>query len=514
MISKTEFERLGEQGFNCIPLIKELLADLDTPLSTYFKLADEPFSYLLESVEGGEKWGRYSIIGLACRHRLEIKGRTIRIINGNDVKEYASDHPLNEVRKFKDLNQSPEIPGAPRFTGGLVGYFGYGTIQHIESGLNVSENPDPAETPDILLLASSEVVVFDNLRGRMYLVIHANPKHEHAWETGHSRLNLLIERLRQPCRQQAAGASTAAAYPQTSGCEYYFPKQRYLDAVKKCKQYIYEGDAFQIVLSQRLALSYPGRAIDLYRALRTLNPSPYMYYFNLDGFHIAGSSPEILVRLENGTINLRPIAGTRPRGKTEQEDEDLATELLADPKEIAEHLMLIDLGRNDVGRVALPGSVSVTDMMTIEKYSHVMHIVSNVSGQIKKELDAIDVLSATFPAGTLSGAPKIRALEIAEELEPHRRGIYSGAIGYIGWNGNMDTAIAIRTAVVKDNRAHVQAGGGIVADSEPLAEWQESMNKAGAVLQAIEMVKRGLEKPFDSDLSGSRKKTEIPSKNQ
>ena len=492
MISKEEFDRLGQQGYNSIPLIRELLADLDTPLSTYFKLADEPWSYLLESVEGGEKWGRYSIIGLACNNRLEINTHKVRIVDGDAVQEFESNDPLNEVRKFKDLHRSPEIANAPRFTGGLVGYFGYGTIQYIESHLGTCATADPADTPDILLLSSSEVVVFDNLKGRMYLVIHANPEYPDAWESGQLRLDHLIQRLREQRPQTNMNPSANSETSVQSELRYFFPKEQYLDAVDKCKQYIYEGDAFQIVLSQRLAMDYTGRAIDLYRALRTLNPSPYMYYFNLGDFHIAGSSPEVLVRLENDTITVRPIAGTRHRGTTEEEDENLVMELLADPKENAEHLMLIDLGRNDVGRVSMTGTVSVTDMMTIEKYSHVMHIVSNVTGQVKKGLDAIDVLSAAFPAGTLSGAPKIRALEIIEELELHRRGIYSGAIGYIGWNGNMDMAIAIRTAVVRDQQAHIQAGGGIVADSEPLAEWQESMNKAGAVLRAIEMVGEGL----------------------
>ncbi len=496
MISQAEFESLGQQGYNSIPLIRELLADLDTPLSTYFKLADEPWSYLLESVEGGEKWGRYSIIGLACNNRLEINGHTVRIIHGDQVREYHSDEPLQEVRKFKDLYRTPEIADAPRFTGGLVGYFGYGTIRHIEPHLDACVTADPSDTPDIVLISSSEVVIFDNLRGRMYLVIHANPETPDAWESGQLRLNQLIDRLREQRTHTSLNPPNDLGAQRQSDLQYFFPKEQYLDAVDQCKRYIYEGDAFQIVLSQRLALDFPGRPIDLYRALRTLNPSPYMYYFNLGDFHIAGSSPEVLVRLENDTVTLRPIAGTRHRGSTEEEDENLVAELLADPKETAEHLMLIDLGRNDVGRVSRTGTVSVTDMMTIEKYSHVMHIVSNVTGLIQEGLDAIDVLSASFPAGTLSGAPKIRALEIVEELEPHRRGIYSGAIGYIGWNGNMDMAIAIRTAVVKDQQAHVQAGGGIVADSQPLAEWQESMNKAGAVLRAIEMVGEGLEKPL------------------
>lgn len=496
MLSKAEFQELGQQGYNSIPLIRELLADLDTPLSTYFKLADEPWSYLLESVEGGEKWGRYSIIGLACNNRIEITGHIVKIIHGNRVQKFHSDNPLQEVRKFKERFRTPEINDAPRFTGGLVGYFGYGTIRYIEPHLDTGANADPSDTPDIVLISSNEVVVFDNLRGRMYLVIHANPETPDAWESGQLRLNQLIGRLREQHPQTPLDSSIGQKPSKPSDMHYFFPKEKYLDAVDQCKHYIYEGDAFQIVLSQRLALDFPGRPIDLYRALRTLNPSPYMYYFHLGDFHIAGSSPEVLVRLENDNITLRPIAGTRHRGSTEEEDENLVKELLADPKETAEHLMLIDLGRNDVGRVSRSGTVSVTDMMTIEKYSHVMHIVSNVTGQIQEGLDAIDVLSASFPAGTLSGAPKIRALEIIEELEPHRRGIYSGAIGYIGWNGNMDMAIAIRTAVVKNQQAHVQAGGGIVADSKPLAEWQESMNKAGAVLRAIEMVGEGLEKPL------------------
>ena len=501
MLNKQQFDHLASAGFNRIPLVREILADLETPLSTYLKLAQQPFSYLLESVQGGEKWGRYSIIGLPCHKRLEVRGKTLSLYQDGTLSEQREcDDPLDEVRQYHQQYTVPEIPELPRFNGGLVGYFGYDTVSYIEPHLGSNSTRDPVDAPDILLMVSEELIVFDNLAGRLYVVIHVDPGTSQAWETGLQRLQDLIYELNTASSRSSAADSEQkfTRIPDNESCfESSFPQAEYEAAVDKCKQYIYDGDAFQIVISQRLSLPYTAPPLDLYRALRTLNPSPYMYYLDLGDFHIAGSSPEILVRVENGEITLRPIAGTRPRGENTEQDIALAEELLSDPKELAEHLMLIDLGRNDVGRVSKIGTVSVTDKMAIEKYSHVMHIVSNVTGQINEGLDAIDVLRATFPAGTLSGAPKVRAMEIIEELEPDKRGIYSGAIGYIGWNGNMDTAIAIRTALIKNNTVYIQAGAGIVADSVPKSEWEETMNKGRAIFKAVEMVNAGLHNPLD-----------------
>lgn len=511
MLNQQNFNRLAVAGYNHIPLVREVLADLETPLSTYLKLADQPYSYLLESVQGGEKWGRYSIIGLPCNKRLEIRGSQLSFFENNTLTDQRiSADPLHEVRQFAKGYRVPELPELPRFSGGLVGYFGYDTVSYIEPHLGKNPIRDPVDAPDILLMVSERLVVFDNLTGRLYVVVHVNPglesMWENAWESGRDSLAGIITQLNRklPARTDTVTCTDTVA-PATppltdeSNFDTSFPREDYEAAVNRCRQYIFDGDAFQIVISQRLSLSYTAPPLDLYRALRTLNPSPYMYYLNLENFHIAGSSPEILVRVEDGEITLRPIAGTRRRGGNDNEDARLAEELLSDPKELAEHLMLIDLGRNDVGRVSQIGTVKVTDNMAIEKYSHVMHIVSNVTGQLNQGLDAVDVLKATFPAGTLSGAPKVRAMEIIEELEPDKRGIYSGAIGYIGWNGNMDTAIAIRTALIRDNKVYIQAGGGIVADSVPKSEWEETMNKGRAVFKAVEMVNAGLHNPLDSE---------------
>ena len=497
MLNQQQFQSLAESGYNRIPLVREVLADLETPLSTFLKLADQPYSYLLESVQGGEKWGRYSIIGLACSRRLEIVGKTLTLVNGDQVERTTCADPLDQVREFQNQFKVPVLPELPRFNGGLVGYFGYDTVTHIESHLGANPQTDPVDAPDILLMVSEEIVVFDNLAGRLYVICHIDPSPDQAWQRGKDRLDQIVTRLNRELPAQAREVFHGA--PSESSFQSSMPQEKFEAAVEKCKQYIYDGDAFQIVLSQRMALPFSGRPLDLYRALRTLNPSPYMYYLNLGDFHIAGSSPEILVRLENDEVTLRPIAGTRKRGETAEQDAALADDLLSDPKELAEHLMLIDLGRNDVGRVSKTGTVVVTDKMSIEKYSHVMHIVSNVAGRIDDNLDAIDVLKATFPAGTLSGAPKVRAMEIIEELEPDKRGIYSGAIGYIGWNGNMDTAIAIRTALIKDDTVYVQAGAGIVADSVPRSEWEETLNKGRAVFRAVDMVNAGLHNPLDTE---------------
>ncbi len=491
MINEDEYKQLAKQGYNRIPLMREVLADLDTPLSTYMKLCSAPYTYLFESVQGGEKWGRYSIIGLPAQKIISINGTKVTIKeNGTIVEEYTVDDPLAEIERIqKDYNVA-EIEGMPRFNGGLVGYFGYETIRYIEPRLNKNDKEDPIGSPDILLMVSDEVIVFDNLGGKLYIIVHADPSNSDAFLKAHARLDELVETLATKQIQQppSNGSRTVNENDFISG----FTQTNYEAAVDAIKQYIVDGDAMQVVLSQRLSIPFASEPINLYRALRCLNPSPYMYFLDLDDFQIVGSSPEILVRLEDNIVTVRPIAGTRPRGKTEAEDLALEKDLLQDPKELAEHLMLIDLGRNDAGRVAKMGSVTLTDKMIIERYSHVMHIVSNVTGKLKEGMSAIDVLRATFPAGTVSGAPKIRAMEIIDELEPVKRGVYSGAVGYLSWNGNMDTAIAIRTAVIKDKTLHIQAGAGIVADSVPRNEWDETMNKGRAIFRAVSLAEKGL----------------------
>ncbi|MCU0834418.1 MAG: anthranilate synthase component I [Chromatiaceae bacterium] len=486
------FASLAAQGYNRIPIVCEVLADLDTPLSVYLKLAEGPHSFLLESVHGGEKWGRYSIIGLPCRMLLKVSGRQVSLVRDGAVIETAEvEDPLAWIQSFQDRFRAAEPPDLPRFVGGLVGYFGYDTVRYIEPKLASCPNPDSIGAPDILLLVADEVVVFDNLSGRMYIVIHLDPSAGDSLEAGQARIESLIARMRQGApRRPCESPREVKEADFVSG----FTEAGFKQAVERIKRYIFDGDCMQVVLSQRLSIPFAARPLDLYRALRGLNPSPYMYFLDLGDFHIVGSSPEILTRLEDGLVTVRPIAGTRRRGATEAEDRELEVELLADPKELAEHLMLIDLGRNDVGRVARIGSVRVTDRMIVERYSHVMHIVSNVVGELRDGMDAIDVLRATFPAGTVSGAPKIRAMEIIDELEPVKRGVYSGAAGYIGWNGNMDTAIAIRTAVIKDGELHIQAGAGIVADSQPQLEWEETMNKGRAIFRAVAMAEAGIDR--------------------
>ncbi len=487
-----QFDALAEQGFNRIPLDREVLADLDTPLSTYIKLAGGPYSYLFESVHGGEKWGRYSIIGLPCSTVLRIHGHDIAVLqDGAVVETVTADDPLAWVDSFQSRYRAPELPGLPRFSGGLVGYFGYDTVRYIEPRLAAFDKQDLLGCPDILLMVSDELLVFDNLAGTLQLIVHVDPATENAWESGQRRLDALVERLQSGTTGYDGNAAMAQAVEESdfvSG----FTRAGFEAAVGRIKDYIVEGDAMQVVLSQRMSIPFEAKPINLYRALRRLNPSPYMFYLDLGDFHIVGSSPEILVYVEEGIVTVRPIAGTRPRGSDAQQDQALENELLSDPKELAEHLMLIDLGRNDVGRVSETGSVELTEKMVVERYSHVMHIVSNVTGRIRPELSAIDVLRATFPAGTVSGAPKIRAMEIIDELEPVKRGVYAGAVGYLSWSGNMDTAIAIRTAVIKDGTLHIQAGAGIVADSVPAREWDETMNKGRAIFRAVAMAVRGL----------------------
>ena len=486
-----QFQYYAHQGYNRIPVTREVLADLDTPLSAYLKLADAPYSYLFESVHGGEQWGRYSIIGLPCRTLIKVFGHEITLERDGQVDETLTvADPLEWIREFAAGYRVPDIEGLPRFTGGLVGYFGYETIHYIEPQLR-SEKPDPLGTPDILLMVSEEVLVFDNLKGRLLIITHADPAEADALAKAQAHLDELIRGLRQN-RLPVSPPTTNRAVNEAdfvSG----FTQEGFENGVRRIKEYIVEGDVMQVVLSQRMSIPFSAAPLDLYRALRCLNPSPYMFHLNLGDFHIVGSSPEILVRLEDDVVTVRPIAGTRRRGKTHEEDLALEKDLLADPKEVAEHLMLIDLGRNDAGRVAETGSVRVTDRMIIERYSHVMHIVSNVTGRLVEGKDAFDVLRATFPAGTVSGAPKIRAMEIIGELEPVKRGVYSGAVGYVGWSGNLDTAIAIRTAVIKEGTLHIQAGAGVVHDSIPFNEWEETLNKGRAVFRAVAMAEAGLE---------------------
>jgi anthranilate synthase component 1 len=487
-INQAEFNALAAQGYNRIPLVLETFADLDTPLSLYLKLANQPFSYLLESVQGGERFGRYSIIGLPAQTRIVAHGRNVQVIKGDAVVETAEDsNPLDFVKAYQARFKTPPYEGLPRFTGGLAGYFGYETVRYIEKRLANTSKPDAIGTPDVLLMVSEQLAVVDNLSGKLYFIVYADTSEANAYENAHATLNALLKMLKK--------AVTIPETPPTDKTEAVseFGEDNFKAAVKRAQQYILDGDIMQVVLSQRMSQPFSASPLSLYRVLRSLNPSPYMFYYDMGDHHVVGASPEILVRLENGTVTARPIAGTRPRGKTREQDIALAEELLADPKERAEHVQLMDLGRNDVGRVAVTGSVKVTDNMMIERYSHVMHIVSNVEGKLKPNMDAIDVLKATFPAGTVSGAPKVRAMEIIDELEPSKRGIYAGAVGYLGFNGDMDVAIAIRTGVIKNGMLHVQAGAGIVADSVPQSEWIETQNKARAVLRAAELVQAGLD---------------------
>ena len=491
MTTIADFERFRDEGYNRIPLMREVLADLDTPVSIYLKLAQGRYSYLLESVQGGEKWGRYSIIGLPCRTIVRVTGQRLVIEqDGKEIHSELTTDPLGEIQRIQQQFKVPPIKGLPRFSGGLVGYFGYETVRYVEERLGLSDKPDPVLSADIMLMVSDEVIVFDNLIGRLYVIVHVDPKEKDGWREGHARLDRLVRQLDGPIPLPAVTQPRAVSEEDFVSS---FERPAFEAAVERCREYIASGDVFQVVLSQRLAIPFDIEPFSLYRALRTVNPSPYMYFLNLGELHIVGSSPEILVRLEDGEVTVRPIAGTRRRGHDEAEDLQLEQELMSSPKELAEHVMLVDLGRNDVGRIARTGSVKLTAKMAVERYSHVMHIVSNVVGELKEGLDASDVLRATFPAGTVSGAPKVRAMEIIEELEPERRGIYSGAVGYIGWNGNMDTAIAIRTAVISGGTLYIQAGAGIVADSIPAHEWQETMNKGRAIFRAVAVAAAGLE---------------------
>ena len=489
-LTEAEFRALAAQGYNRIPLVLESFADLDTPLSLYMKLANAPMSYLLESVVGGERFGRYSFIGLPANLRIRARGAAIEVEDRTGVIERHHGDPLAFIEAFMRRYRVAPRPGLPRFCGGLAGSFGYDIVRHIEPRLAAGARPSSPgidQVPDLLLLLTEELAVVDNLAGKIYLIVHADPAQHDAHEQARERLEALRRALRVPV---TLPLQTATALTHASS---EFGQQAFEDAVARAKAYIAAGDCMQVVVSQRLSRAFTESPLSLYRALRSLNPSPYMFYYDFGDFHVVGASPEILVRKEAATVTLRPIAGTRPRGTDRAADEQNAADLLADPKEIAEHVMLVDLGRNDVGRVAMTGTVKVTDRMVVERYSHVMHIVSNVEGTLQPGLSSLDVLRAAFPAGTVSGAPKVRAMEIIDELEPTRRAVYAGAVGYLSFQDDMDTAIAIRTAVIKDGMLYVQAGAGIVHDSVPATEWQETLNKARAVLRAADMVQQGLD---------------------
>lgn len=492
-MNPSDFERYRAKGYTRIPLSCELVADLDNPLSVFMKLADEPFTFLFESVQGGEKWGRYSIIGLPASKIIRVRANNVSITQDDvELQNFDVDDPLGWIEQYQTQFKVPEIDGMPRITGGLVGYFGYDTVRYVEPRLGPNPHPDPIDNPDILLMVTDALVVFDNLGGKLTVIVLVDPSEPDARLSGLRRLAALHSRLRAPlpCKATTHTATAVTEDDFESG----FTESGFKAAVKRIIEYITQGECMQVVLSQRLVVPFEAPPLDLYRALRTLNPSPYMFYLDLGDHHVVGASPEILVRLEEGEVTVRPLAGTRPRGATVAVDQAHEESLLADPKELAEHLMLIDLGRNDIGRIAQTGSVQVTDQFSIERYSHVMHIVSNVVGKLKQGMSSMDVLRATFPAGTLSGAPKVRAMEIIQELEPVKRGVYSGAVGYLSWNGNMDTAIAIRTAVIKHGQLNVQAGAGIVYDSDPESEWQETHSKARAIFRAVTMAQAG----FDS----------------
>ncbi|HZI83168.1 MAG TPA: anthranilate synthase component I [Casimicrobiaceae bacterium] len=489
-MTEAEFRALAAQGFNRIPLTLESFADLDTPLSLYVKLANRPFSFLLESVVGGERFGRYSFIGLPASTRISARGGSVEVFEGDTVAERHRGDPLDFLADFQRRYRAAPVPGLPRFCGGLAGYFSYDTVRYIETRLAASA-PAPtdalAAVPDVLLLLTEELAVVDNLSGKISLIVYADPAKPRAYRDALDRLQALRRKLREPVDipfQTATGTSEAASE---------FGVERFQAAVARAREYIAAGDIMQVVLSQRMAMPFSASPLSLYRALRSLNPSPYMFYYDFGDLHVVGASPEILVRKEGDTVTLRPIAGTRGRGASREADEALAAEMLADPKETAEHVMLLDLGRNDVGRVASIGTVKVTERMAVERYSHVMHIVSNVEGTLRPGLSALDVLRASFPAGTVSGAPKVRAMEIIDELEPSRRGIYAGAVGYISFQGDMDLAIAIRTAVIRNGTLYAQVGAGIVHDSLPESEWRETLSKARAVLRAAEMAQSGLD---------------------
>ncbi|GAB4351767.1 MAG: anthranilate synthase component I [Immundisolibacter sp.] len=490
-MDEARFAALAAEGYTRIPLTLETFADLDTPLSAYLKLATGPNSFLLESVVGGERFGRYSFIGLPARRWLRSRGFHTEVVDNGAVVETDDGNPLDFIDRYRQRERVFVPPDMPRFCGGLAGYFAYDAVRYIEPRLADCPLPDTLGTPDILLLHTEELAVVDNLAGKIYLIVYVDSAQPGAHAHGLARLATLLARLRSPLMPPASPAGNIAPEQRD------FAKADFLAAVARAKEYIAAGDVMQVQIGQRIRRRFTESPLALYRALRTLNPSPYMYFYDFGQFQVVGASPEILVRQEAGAegtrVTIRPLAGTRPRGATPEEDQRLAEELLADPKERAEHVMLIDLARNDIGRIAQTGSVKVTDEMVIERYSHVMHLVSNVEGLLKPGLGNFDVLRATFPAGTLTGAPKVRAMEIIDELEPVKRGIYGGACGYLSHSGDMDLAIAIRTGIVKDGVLSVQAAAGVVADSVPENEWQETENKARALLRAADLAQGGLD---------------------
>jgi anthranilate synthase component 1 len=499
VITELEFQSLAREGYNRIPLINEALADLETPLSLYLKLAGgQRYSFLLESVVGGERFGRYSFIGLPARTLLRATGGVSEVVTDGVVVERVEGNPLAFVETWQERLKPAIAAGLPRFCGGLAGYFGYDTVRHIEPRLAKVQKTGGIGTPDLQLLLTEEVAVIDNLSGRLYLIVWADPGRPEAYHRAKRRLGELADRLRYSVTVPAVKRGTSYAVERETS------QAQLMQAVERAKEYIAAGDCMQVVIGQRLKKRYTESPLSLYRALRSLNPSPYMYYYDMGDFHIVGASPEILVREERvpasaelpdggRKVTIRPLAGTRPRGATPADDARLEAELRADEKERAEHLMLIDLARNDIGRIARTGSVKVTEAFEVERYSHVMHIVSNVEGILKPGVGQLDVLRATFPAGTLSGAPKVRAMEIIDELEPVQRGIYGGACGYVSFAGDMDLAIAIRTGIVKDNTLYVQAAAGVVADSVAESEYRETEAKARAVLRAAEQVEDGFD---------------------
>ena len=489
-MTEDKFQQLASKGYSLVPVVREVLADTETPLSIYLKLGKGKHSYFFESVQGGEKWGRFSIIGLPCSTILRVNGKKVTVeTNDSVIEEVETDDPFAFISEFKSQFKVADGKDDHRFTGGLVGYFSYDTVRYVEPTIGPSSGVDEIETPDILLMVSEEVVVFDNLRGTISFIINVDPHDFGNYKKAQDRLDELQEMLLLPT--PLPKLSDVKPGP-SDGFYHHFDKKDYQKAVDRIKDYIVAGDVMQVVLAQRMSIDFFGDPINVYRALRYLNPSPYMVFFDMGNHHVVSASPEILARVESGKITVRPLAGTRKRGASEVEDLALEKELLGDAKEIAEHLMLIDLSRNDSGRVSKIGSVKVPRKMFIERYSHVMHIASIVESEIRSDKSSLDVLQSTLPVGTLSGAPKVRAMEIIDELEPEKRGIFGGAMGYLGWNDNMDMAIAIRTAVIKENKLYVQAGAGIVADSKSEMEWEETQQKAKAIVRSVQLAENSM----------------------
>ena len=488
-MNEDKLKQLAADGYNRVPLVREVLADTETPLSIYLKLGKGVHSYFFESIQGGEKWGRFSIIGLPCATVIRIVGDSITVETaGEVVEQVTTSDPFSFIEGFKARFKVAPSDSKQSYTGGLVGYFSYDSVRYVETSIGKSRQSDAIGTPDILLMVSEEVVVFDNLRGTLSFIKNVDPAEENALSNAEKRLDELQATLAGP-------VELSSQYPASRSADdirFHYSKEEYKQAVERIKDYIVAGDVMQVVLAQRMSLPFSGDPLNVYRALRYLNPSPYMVYFDMGDHTVVSASPEILARVEDGRITVRPLAGTRKRGANEQEDQKLEKDLLSDAKEIAEHLMLIDLSRNDSGRVSKTGTVEVTRQMFVERYSHVMHIASIVESDIRDDKTSLDVLKSTLPVGTLSGAPKVRAMEIIDELEPEKRGVYGGAMGYLGWNDNMDMAIAIRTAVIKGDRLFVQAGAGIVADSVPDSEWEETINKAKAIVRAVELASHKL----------------------